>query len=373
MKRSLSIKMKFYTTRFVSGILIAAMLLLTIPMVSPSSSVGAQAVTQPLQTVLQAQMLTQLRERLQIFDEAKSMHQLRSRAILQNRIPFSDLQAHWSKAYVNEAYSWGLINGYPDGTFRPDAQLTGLEAIIVGGKLMNCFKITEDLGMPPGVIQWDLVPLWARSALQDKNTLRIALLSQQYGVRQLTRVQFAVMLAKAIGLDPWTVVNGTIAFQDQNDLNLADLGYVLALKHLGIVVGDQGRFYPERPLTRAEAAVMFTKVLALLEKMLPECQISGDTFKITLEENPTTGYSWSYIMVPEGILTLENDAYVSNDSTGQIVGGGGIHTWNFKGLSKGTTTLTFKYYRPWENESTSIDLRIVTVEVGDSGQIISCK
>jgi predicted secreted protein len=75
----------------------------------------------------------------------------------------------------------------------------------------------------------------------------------------------------------------------------------------------------------------------------------------------------------EGILKLESDKFVSNDSTGTIVGGGGVHEWTFKGLTKGTVILTFKYFRPWENESTAIETKVFTVEVGDAGKIISSK
>lgn len=42
---------------------------------------------------------------------------------------FSDMDGHWAKKYVNVAASKGIIKGYPDGTFRPDATVSYAEAI----------------------------------------------------------------------------------------------------------------------------------------------------------------------------------------------------------------------------------------------------
>ena len=43
---------------------------------------------------------------------------------------FSDVAAtHWATGYINVAASQGIVNGYPDGTFKPDAQVTYAEAL----------------------------------------------------------------------------------------------------------------------------------------------------------------------------------------------------------------------------------------------------
>lgn len=42
---------------------------------------------------------------------------------------FSDLDGHWAAEYVDRAAQKGWIKGYPDGTFRPDALITRAEAI----------------------------------------------------------------------------------------------------------------------------------------------------------------------------------------------------------------------------------------------------
>jgi len=46
--------------------------------------------------------------------------------------PFPDVPAtHWASGYINLAADQGLINGYPDGTFQPSAQVTYVESLAI--------------------------------------------------------------------------------------------------------------------------------------------------------------------------------------------------------------------------------------------------
>ncbi|MET3942997.1 hypothetical protein ABIC22_005809 [Paenibacillus sp. PvP094] len=44
---------------------------------------------------------------------------------------FSDIGSHWAKEAIQKAQGLGILTGYKDGTFRPNADLTRAEAIIV--------------------------------------------------------------------------------------------------------------------------------------------------------------------------------------------------------------------------------------------------
>ncbi len=44
---------------------------------------------------------------------------------------FSDVDGHWAEAYIAAASEKGLINGYPDGTFKPDRNVTRAEAVTI--------------------------------------------------------------------------------------------------------------------------------------------------------------------------------------------------------------------------------------------------
>jgi len=73
----------------------------------------------------------------------------------------------------------------------------------------------------------------------------------------------------------------------------------------------------------------------------------GDTFTIPLEANHTTGYSWRLAQTPDpAILKQAGEKYEEDNSGG--VGAGGVETWTFQAMAKGTVTLVFEYARPFE-------------------------
>ena len=42
---------------------------------------------------------------------------------------FPDIEGHWAQDYINEAANAGIVDGYPDGTFRPQQFITRAEAV----------------------------------------------------------------------------------------------------------------------------------------------------------------------------------------------------------------------------------------------------
>ncbi|MDU7243875.1 MAG: S-layer homology domain-containing protein [Clostridiales bacterium] len=53
------------------------------------------------------------------------------------RSPFTDVKGHWAEKAINQAYGNGRIKGYPDGTFRPDGQITRAEAVTICNNFFN--------------------------------------------------------------------------------------------------------------------------------------------------------------------------------------------------------------------------------------------
>ena len=49
----------------------------------------------------------------------------------------SDVKGHWAEANIDLAYALNLINGYPDGTFRPDQQITRAEAMTIVNRVLE--------------------------------------------------------------------------------------------------------------------------------------------------------------------------------------------------------------------------------------------
>jgi inhibitor of cysteine peptidase len=73
----------------------------------------------------------------------------------------------------------------------------------------------------------------------------------------------------------------------------------------------------------------------------------GDPFTISLEGNPSTGYSWEAKDLNTDMLEQTADPEFKSDNPG-LIGSGGTITLSYKALKAGTTTLTLLYHRSWE-------------------------
>lgn len=48
---------------------------------------------------------------------------------------YTDTQGHWAEKYIAKANEYGYISGYEDGSFRPDAYITRAEANVIMSKV----------------------------------------------------------------------------------------------------------------------------------------------------------------------------------------------------------------------------------------------
>ncbi len=213
---------------------------------------------------VQDQARLQLKDRLQISDSARTQQQ--DRLQLQDQTQsFADVQQHWAREQITSAYNWGFVNGYQNGDFDPNGDISGAEGIIMASRMINCMNNTDNTSNANAEIDLDAVPVWARETIQEQTALRIAAQSQVYGETQLNRLQFAVMLAKALSLEPTTDLGDTVVFLDQDSISKSDLGYIDVLRTLGIIEGSNGSFNPGQLVTRAEAASMLMRVVDSIE------------------------------------------------------------------------------------------------------------
>ncbi len=100
-----------------------------------------------------------------------------------------------------------------------------------------------------------------------------------------------------------------------------------------------------------------------------EAKVEGDSLIIDLEENPTTGFSWVYDDYDTAVLELIDDEYIPDETDSDVVGSGGIHHYEFKGLSEGETTLTFRYLKSWEGKDSAEETRTINIAVDQIGKI----
>jgi inhibitor of cysteine peptidase len=78
---------------------------------------------------------------------------------------------------------------------------------------------------------------------------------------------------------------------------------------------------------------------------------NGQTFNVTLETNPSTGYSWEVVELNNSIIQKIGEAVSEPNITQKnMVGVPVMHTFQFEVINTGQTTLKIVYHRIWEKD-----------------------
>lgn len=73
----------------------------------------------------------------------------------------------------------------------------------------------------------------------------------------------------------------------------------------------------------------------------------GESFTISLESNPTTGYAWD----AEYDSSFIDESKSSFIPISEAMGAGGKELFEFQSKRAGVTVITLKHNRPWESEA----------------------
>lgn len=178
---------------------------------------------------------------------------------------YTDTKGHWGSQAIKKAKALGLLKGYEDGSFKPDATLSTLEATVIAVRVAENLSSTDTTaagtaGADTTTTTTDTsLPDWSKPSVEKAKTLKIININRFHSQVQVTRAQAAIMLAKALKLEPITSVESP--FPDVGSLTAEDIGYLLALQQKGIIHGSpDGKFNPNSSLTRAEIAAMLANI-----------------------------------------------------------------------------------------------------------------
>jgi len=76
----------------------------------------------------------------------------------------------------------------------------------------------------------------------------------------------------------------------------------------------------------------------------------GDSFRVQLSENPTTGYRWQLRSDGAPTLRLVRDSF---EAPGSPPGSGGMRYWIFAAASAGSVALNIELRRSWQPQAIS--------------------
>lgn len=177
-------------------------------------------------------------------------------------VSFTDTQNHWAKEYIQKAANTGIMNGYTDGTFRPESSVTRAQAAAI---LVRSLGLTTEEKAPfTDIANYDATTQSEIAAAYVHGLIKGTDGKFKPG-QPVTRAQLAVMIHRAYKQQfnqPY-IAKGDVPFADVASYNAETKHAITMLYELGIVTGNGGKFAPEAVTTRGQAAKIFTNLSQL--------------------------------------------------------------------------------------------------------------
>lgn len=170
---------------------------------------------------------------------------------------FPDVTGHWAESYIENWADKGVISGYSDGTFRPDQEITRAEVAKVLA-LAYEMKIYGDVTDFTDVSEDDWFYTYAQ--LCSSNGVVNGYPDGTFQPNaSITRSEAVKMVCLAAGLTEKDSGIEEVGFKDESSVPQWSLGYWNALYHVGVIDGysETNTLRPLRNITRAE----FIKIL----------------------------------------------------------------------------------------------------------------
>lgn len=170
-------------------------------------------------------------------------------------VSFSDVKGHWAEKEILRLVDAGAVNGFSDGSFKPNNRITRAQFTSI---LVKALKLeSNDVHLFT-----DTTKHWAKNAIST---------AYQYGIIKgvedgsfrpddfITREQMAAMIVKAFKLE---LQSTSKTFKDQQKISKWALESIkIAVEH-GIIRGyNDGTFKPKSYASRASAAAMIIRAL----------------------------------------------------------------------------------------------------------------
>lgn len=173
------------------------------------------------------------------------------------QLPYTDIQGHWCDQAILRLSERNILSGYEDGSFRPDENLSREEASSILNALLpngappnyNVFFDVEDRWSEPFInrlYEFGLVRGYPDGSFQPSN--------------RITREEVSAMVFNYV-LNASVLPNRTVHQFADTDLSYADF-QIGMLRSNQILTGyEDGYFLPKKMITRAEFVSIIDKLL----------------------------------------------------------------------------------------------------------------
>lgn len=179
---------------------------------------------------------------------------------------FTDVElTMWAASYITKAVDAGILVGMGDGTFNPSGNLTRAQAAVIMSKLSSIEPKNEDFGFNDvSKNDWYYEYVGAVCSAGIFNGLSNNIFGPD---ETLNREQAAVIFWRYLENKGFEYTESELTFDDAKDISPWAKNAVSALVQHKIITGKTDKlFAPDRPLLRAEAAVIVSKIIDITNR-----------------------------------------------------------------------------------------------------------
>jgi len=237
-------------------------------------------------------------------------------------VAFTDISNHWAESYIERVAKNGLVSGYDDKTFKPDNNVTVLEALVMLSRLYDIDKDIKDeiiekyepvLEEMPNTrsYEWsfEYLSVIIELGVVSENGIK-DMFSKKTIFQEATREEIAVLLTKAMMLEDELKKTFVLPFNDAEKISTAARPYIYVMYDKEILQGDSKKnINPTNKITRAEISTVLDKAFRYIEKndvypdlddYVPTTVAEGFITKISEEK----GESYIYINNSKNIESI---------------------------------------------------------------------
>jgi hypothetical protein len=186
------------------------------------------------------------------------------------KLSFDDLKSadvSWAMRYIASLASKQVFEGYDDGTFKPNNNVTRIEAITAAVRVMGLRDQAESAAEMQTKLNFkdaNDVPSWAVGyvAVAAEHNLFSETDAKVEPNKPADRLWATTLLVKALNLDAEaeSKMNTKLTFKDAGKIPAGSVGYVAVAVERGLVNGfEDNTFRPNVPVTRAQIAALLDR------------------------------------------------------------------------------------------------------------------
>jgi hypothetical protein len=174
---------------------------------------------------------------------------------------FNDIQDHWGESYIQKLSDQDVIEGYEDGGFHPDDNINRAEMVKLA---LTAANYDLDVAVDDDGFKFEDLDEWQIPCVYQawKNGIVIGYDDLTFSpAKNVTRAEAVKIALLAFNIEVRDL-DGDYAFDDSIDhwaalyINEAYVRYIVSGR-------DDGNFYPDEPITRAEAAKIISILIEL--------------------------------------------------------------------------------------------------------------